>query len=427
MRISSLLDRTSWKGWKAARGLSTHAPPVGTGRRRIFIRDDLAFAKPQAAELRKLIGSCALAFTGYGSTNLGRSGDLLAHPAYGPRVREVLKEASEICSETRGARVDLAARIEARAGWTLESLPEDVATVLAMEIVQIELMESFFGIPIREACLSFGFSLGEVSAVVVGGVFTMPQVLSLLLPFARDSIELARQTSLATLSTRGPALPLREAQRLCIIISSQGHGLIAPSAFLSPRTMLLLGQGDTLDRFEEGMGHFLGAKVVLRRHANQWPPFHTPLVRRLSLPNRLALALYRLAADLRRPSPPVVSCVTGEASYDELNSRELLIQWTDHPQRLWDVIQKTLAAPTDRVIHVGPEPTLIPTTFARLNRMVAGRLGTRTLDLLRHSVIPGTSHTAWLARLLPNEAASWRSPFIEHLILEEWLLEQPVP
>jgi [acyl-carrier-protein] S-malonyltransferase len=90
------------------------------------------------------------------------------------------------------------------------------------------------------------------------------------------------------------------------------------------------------------------------------------------------------------------------------------------------VIQKTLAAPADLVIHVGPEPALIPATFARLNRLVAGRLGARRLGLLRQNVIPG-SHTAWLTRLLPNGFSSWRSPFVEHLILEDWLLEQQVP
>jgi [acyl-carrier-protein] S-malonyltransferase len=400
---------------------------VATGNRRIAARDSLSIAKLQAADLRRAIGSSALAFCGYGSSNLGRSPELLAHPVYGPRVREVLKEASEICSEAKRMRVDLAARIEARIASTMECLPEDVATVLAMEIVQIQLLEDFFGISIREACLSFGFSLGEVSAVVVGGVLTMAQVLSFLLPFARDCLELSGETSMGVLSARGRALPVREARRLCISISSQGRGLIAPSAFLSPRTMLLLGQGDTLDRFGESMGHTLGAEVTLRRHASQWPPFHTPLVRQLNLPNRLALALYRLATDLRPPSPPVVSCVTGEDSYDELSSRELLVQWTDHPQRLWDVIQKTLAAPADLVIHVGPEPALIPVTFARLNRLVAGRLGARTLGLLRQNVIPGSSHTAWLTRLLPNGFSSWRSPFVEHLILEDWLLEQQVP
>ena len=65
-----------------------------------------------------------------------------------------------------------------------------------------------------------------------------------------------------------------------------------------------------------------------------------------------------------------VSCVTGEANYDVANYREILSNWTDHPQRLWDVIDETLAAGVESVIHVGPAPSLIAATFARLENNV---------------------------------------------------------
>ena len=65
----------------------------------------------------------------------------------------------------------------------------------------------------------------------------------------------------------------------------------------------------------------------------------TPLVWQRNIPNRAAdRTLQRSPAGTGLPTPKLISCVTGEASYDEWNSRELLIDWTDHPQRLWDAI-----------------------------------------------------------------------------------------
>ena len=51
------------------------------------------------------------------------------------------------------------------------------------------------------------------------------------------------------------------------------------------------------------------------------------------------------------PSPPVLSCVTGETSYNSDNSREILNRWVDHPQRVWDVVNKTLAAGVETIIQ----------------------------------------------------------------------------
>ena len=47
------------------------------------------------------LGFTAFAFRGYNTTNLGRTTELLAHPAYGPIVERYLVEASAICSPTR--------------------------------------------------------------------------------------------------------------------------------------------------------------------------------------------------------------------------------------------------------------------------------------------------------------------------------------
>ena len=78
----------------------------------------------------------------------------------------------------------------------------------------------------------------------------MANVLQVPLAMAQDSIELAKDVTMGVLFSRGPALVEDEVTRLCLRISAENRGVIAMSAVLSPNTFLLLGQGDTIDRFK---------------------------------------------------------------------------------------------------------------------------------------------------------------------------------
>ena len=140
------------------------------------------------------------------------------------------------------------------------------------------------------------------------------------------------------------------------------------------------------------------------------------------------MALYRTGGGRGRPNPTLLSCVTGEASYDAENTRELLTDWTDHPQRLWDVIDRTLAMGAEVVIHVGPRPNLIPATFTRLGNNVEPPPG----QPLHADARPGRRLAAWAGT--PGSPGSCRrgpsllrAPFLTHVILEDWLLDQPLP
>jgi [acyl-carrier-protein] S-malonyltransferase len=216
-------------------------------------------------------------------------------------------------------------------------------------------------------------------------------------------------------------------QALCTEVSGEGRGMVGVSSYLSPNTILVIGQGDTLDRLEKAMPSFLPPKVMLRRKPHKIPPLHTPLVWQRNIPNRAATELYRIAGPLKPPRPPVISCVTGEATYEPLNARDLLIRWVDHPQLLWNAIDETLRSGVDLIVHAGPGPNLVPATFERLSNNVTKQLGNRYLQAIGHGVGSRMNRHAWLARLLPSRAALLRAPYIEHLILEDWLLEQKVP
>jgi [acyl-carrier-protein] S-malonyltransferase len=383
-----------------------------------------ATQKGTAAALRAHIGTAAFAFRGYDVSNSGRSRELLEHPVYGTVVRAVLDEASEITADAIHEPVNLATYVRAEEATSLENFPLDVAMIVAMELAQIRLLEQFFEIPIHKARLSFGYSIGELGALVFGGMFKLEQLLPIPLALASDCAELAAETSMGILFTRSPVLPEDDVMRLCHAVSSEGHGLIGPSAFLSPNTALLLGQGDTLNRVEKAMKSFLPDKVMLRRNPNHWPPLHTPIVWERNIPNRTAMALYHIEGGSAKPTPSIISCVTGEADYDPVNCRETLIRWTDHPQRLWDAIDGTLAAGVQRVVHVGPSPNLVPATFARLANNVGKQLGNGYLNRMGRGVVSSMNRHTWLGHLLPHKAALLRAPYLENIILEDWLLEQ---
>jgi [acyl-carrier-protein] S-malonyltransferase len=377
-------------------------------------------------DIKSRITTASFAFRGYDVANLGRTPELLSHHAYGPTVRRHLDEASQVAADTLHRPFDLAKRAENSEATSLETFAEDIAMIVAMELAQISLLEEFFGVEVRRARQSFGYSIGEMASMVLGGVFTMEQLLPIPLACADDCAELARDTTLGVLFSRGAALELDDVQELCMSVSSEGHGMVGASSYLSPNTVLIIGQGETLSRLEKTMPDFLPEKVMLRRKAHQIPPLHTPIVCQRNVPNRAEVALYKIVGTPRAPSPPVVSCVTGTASYDAINARDTLARWVDHPQLLWDVIDETLQAGVDSLIHVGPAPNLIPATFERLSNNISKQLGNRYLQMLGRSVGSSMHRHAWLSRLLPSRAALLRAPHVKHVILEDWLLEQEV-
>ena len=123
-----------------------------------------------------------------------------------------------------GRKVDLAARVLAREPSTLETFVHDIGTIVGMELAQIQLLEEFFDVPVPQARLSFGHSIGELSALVAGGMYTMEQLLPIPLALATDCAELTANTTLGILSIQGAPLQIEDVQHLCSTISSRGQG-----------------------------------------------------------------------------------------------------------------------------------------------------------------------------------------------------------
>jgi [acyl-carrier-protein] S-malonyltransferase len=375
-----------------------------------------------AYALGERLANSAFSFRGYNVENLGRSRELLLHPVYGPFLADELTAASAVCSAVVQRPVDLLERVAANRETSLETYDEAIALIVAVEQAQIRILREVFGIEHAKARVAFGYSLGEISALIAAGVFPMADAIRIPLALAADCVSLARDATLGVLFSRGNILPVGNVQRLCLEINQRGQGVVGISSFLSPNSLILIGQGKTLDAFRESMPEAINNHASLRLNRNRWPPLHTPITWQCSIPDRAAQMMQRMRGGLVPPHPAVFSLVTGQVSYNDYNAREILHQWVDHPQRLWEAVYYILSSGIDTVFHVGPSPNIIPATFQRLSDnvelQIKGNLGM--------SVLSGMVRRPWLKAILPQRTALLRAPAITHIKLEDWLLEQTV-
>jgi [acyl-carrier-protein] S-malonyltransferase len=373
--------------------------------------------------LQSKISTTAFAFRGYNVTNLSRTPELLAHPEYGPTVRRYLERASVQCAKATGRPVDLVGRVERCEEPGLAQYAEAIALVMAVDLAQVQLLQEFHNVIYREAKMAFGYSLGELTAVAAGGVFDMDDVMQVPIAMAPDSAALAAECTMGVLFSRGPALDELDVRRLCRQITAEGAGTIGISSILTPNTYLLLGQGNTVNRFKETMHTVLPDPAHVKINPERWPPLHTPIVRQKHIPDRAAVMMDSMQGGFQPPCPPILSLVTGQRSYDDFHARDILRDWVDHPQRLWDAVYETLASGVTTVIHVGPGPNVIPATFHRLAENILQQTASSSLGRMSVRAAAGLAHRRWLASILPGRAALLRAPAIKHIILEDWLLE----
>ena len=371
-----------------------------------------------AQQLASGLENAALAFRGYNVTNLGRSPELLAHPLYRAIVAEELDRASAICRDVVGRPIDLVRRVTERQETSLETYDEAIALIMSMEVAQLRILREHFAMDPESCRVNLGYSLGELSAVVASGLMPYEPTLRVPLELAADCVAMAHDTTLGVLFSRVGILSLESVQRLCLEINAEGNGIMGVSAVLAPNSLLLMGRDETLLHFKSRMAKAINQHCVLRLNRDRWPPLHTPLVWEKNIPNRAAHMMHTIPVAAVPPRPAILSLVTGDTNYSELNAREILHRWVDHPQRLWDAVYRLLIMGIDTVVHVGPAPNIMPATFQRLSDNVTaqlrGNVGMRALSRI--------AQRPWLKGLLPQRAALLRAPQIEHIILEDWLL-----
>ena len=370
-------------------------------------------------ELAKELPNAALAFRGYNVTNLGRTAELLAHAKYRPVMLPYLNEAAAVCSDIVGREVDLVQRVDAKRETVLQDYAEAIALVVAVEQAQLRLLAEFHDLDFHQAKLSFGFSLGEIGALVAGGCFKMEDALMIPLTMAADCVELAADVTLGVLFTRREELSFDKVRQTLLEINSEGSGVIGISTYLGPNSVLVMGTGSTVERLKQRLPDIAARGIHLRRNEHRWPPLHTPIVWEKNVTTRAARMLHTLPGGFVGPQPEILSLVTGRISYDDFNAREHMIRWVDHPQRLWEAVYEILTLGIDTVVHVGPAPNIIPATLDRL----ASNVESQTKGSRRMRALSAVINRPWLKTLLPRRAALLRAPQLNQVVLEDWLLE----
>lgn len=375
--------------------------------------------------LQELLPTSGFAFRGFDQTNLGKTPELLAHQIYGPTVEKHLLAASAIAADVLGRPVDLVARVRERRETTLAEYGEAIALIVAVEMAQLELLREFFGIEYRAAPLAIGYSLGEIAALVGADVYPIESVLIPLLALSDDLVSLSDDVRMGIVFSRGPEMDFAALERLCLEITNQGHGTIAISSYLSPNTLLVLGQRGTLDELKAAVKGRFAKGINVKENPHRWPPIHTHISRQKHIPDRAAVMLERLPGGFTAPRPNILSCVTGAMSYTDFNSREILNRWVDEPQRLWDVVDQTISSGVDLLIHIGPHPNIIPATMQRISQNVQQQLAMKSWSSFGlRAVSKIIRHRTWLTNLLSSKTNLLRAPFIQEVILEDWLLTQ---
>ncbi len=369
-------------------------------------------------QLRRDLGRTAFAFRGYNTTNLGLSPELLEQPAYRAIVAAHLDRGSAMCRAIKGRNVDLVARVRERRDTSLATYDEAVAIILAMEQAQIEILRQVFDIEIAGSQFAFGFSLGEIGALVAAGALDLESAMRISIEMSDDCVKLADNVVLGVLFSRRGELSLQSVSRVCQEINAEGKGVIGVSAYLAPNSMLLIGQNGTLDELAQRRKEISSERVYLRRNDHRWPPLHTSIMWQKCIPNRAQQLMHTANMTYSKPAPDVFSLVTGAISYDACNVREIIGRWVDHPQRLWDAVDYSLASGVEAVVHVGPQPNIIPATFDRL----AANVQSQTKDSVRMRALSAAVRRPWLQSLLPRRAGLLRATQLVHVRLEEWLL-----
>ena len=123
--------------------------------------------------LTERIPDSVLAFRGYNTTNLGRTGELLSHPMFGPVMERHLATAAQAASDILHRYVDLVAQVRAAQELTLAAYAESLAFILSVELAQLAILRDHFQIDWKRARFAYGFSLGEIGAAIAGGVLDL--------------------------------------------------------------------------------------------------------------------------------------------------------------------------------------------------------------------------------------------------------------
>ncbi|WDI42010.1 hypothetical protein [Bremerella sp. P1] len=380
---------------------------------------NLATTTIMADQITGQLSTTAFVFRGYNVTNLGRTPELLNHPRFGGYAAKRLEQCGQIASDVLHRPIDLLGRVSRAEETDLDTYPDAIALIMAVEMAHVDILEQEYHVQLSKAQYLMGYSLGELTALVAGKCLSLEDALTIPLSLSTDTAKLAPTCTLAVIFCRKTTLSADRVHHLCQEINAEGNGLIGISAILSPNSLIVIGEHETTTRLHKRLQEMIADRVHVKKNPHKWPPMHTPIVWREHINSRASLLMSQMKSGFTAPKPPVLSLVTGECSYNDSNVRELICQWVDKPQHLWQAVYHTLSSGTESLIHLGPEPNIVPATYSRLAENVAAQvkasISTRALSTL--------VYRPWLNALIGERAYLLRAPTIKQTNLEDWLID----
>ncbi len=369
-------------------------------------------------------GKLAVTFRGYNITNAGKTAALLDHPLLGQYLDHRLEQADALCSDVINRHTQIRQDLIDERPSDLDTYPADLAMIVAVELAHWDALQELLGEQRSNIKVLVGYSLGEVTAAIVSGLIDYEAAMRPVLELSRDAAALADRVTMGIVFSRGPGLDVELVRQKCEAITAEGKGVIAVSTYLAPNTVLLMGENETVDRFGSMMSEFLPKATHLRKNQHLWPPLHTPIVLQKQLRDRAAVTLQTTEVHPQQPAIPILSCVSGNLGYTGFNTRKMLTDWVDHPQQLWKCVHGILDMGIDHVIHLGPEPNIIPATLTRIADNVLAQInqpnwmgyGLRTFS-------KWAGYRRWLNNLLSHDAVLLRAPYVIQTVFEDRLLE----
>ncbi len=187
-----------------------------------------------------------------------------------------------------------------------------------------------------------GLSLGEYTALHLGGAFTFETGLSLVAARGRYMQEAAVATPSGMVSIIGG-----DEAAVTALCASAAHGeVLVPANFNSPGQIVVSGTLAACDRVAAA-AETAGLRAIPLKVAGA---FHSPLMQ--SGADRMAAELEK--ADIRLPTTPVYANVTAHLHSDLAALRKLLVEQIVKPVRWEQTMQQLAVVPEAKFVELAP-------------------------------------------------------------------------
>jgi len=280
----------------------------------------------------------AFIFPGQGSQKVGMGGALA--DAF-PICRQTFEEADAALGEAL-SRVIFEGP-EAQLTLTENAQP----AILAVSIAAYRLLESRGVVPAFVA----GHSLGEYSANVAAGTFTLADALRLVRRrglYMQEAVPVGEGAMAAILG-----LDAEKISEACAAAARETGQVVSPANLNGPGQIAIAGSREAVAS-AGARAKALGAKRVIALPVSA--PFHCALMKPAE--NRLAPELRALIANAHDPRVPVVANVDAEVKRDRSSAIEALVKQVSSPVQWEAVVTRLASEGVTTYVEVGPGTVL---------------------------------------------------------------------